>query len=316
MSTDRLFSRLEVISGSGTRPERDLELARPRRNVYVEASQVPEDGAGRYLLTVRSAHRTLTGDHVFSHESAAALHGLPWLRRWPDEVHLICERRTGGRTQRDVVRHCVGLEHVDPVVVDGMLVTSPARTAFDIALTRPFDQAVVVADAAFRLHPGAREEFAELLATYGRRRGFQRAAEVLRFADERSGSAGESFSRTEMYRLGFVIPELQVRIVTDGREEFADFGWIESQTLGEFDGEVKYRDERLRRGRSVEQVVIDEKNRENRLRAQSQYFARWDHSDLVQGRLEAILLRARVPRRTTSTVRPVPARYSSPPRGR
>src|SRR5206468_4986911 len=124
-------------------------VERLRRGVYGPTS--PEAAAGaRYRLRVLAAHRTLTGDHVFSHESAAVLLGLPALRGWPDRVHLICERRSGGRSQLDVVRHCLGLEAVQPVDADAGLVSSPARTAFGIALTRPFAHAVAGAAGAPR----------------------------------------------------------------------------------------------------------------------------------------------------------------------
>jgi hypothetical protein len=296
MDEERLFTRQELMGWAGARPERDPELFRPRRGVYAMGREVGTDRTQRYRLTVQAAHRTLTGDHVFSHESAAVLLGLPSHRPWPAEVHLICERRSGGRTQRDVVRHCLGLEDVPLRAVDGILVTSPGRTAFDIALTRSFEEAVVVADAAFRMYPEAEQEFAALVERYGRRRGFQKAVDVLLFADARSGSPGESWSRTEMYRLGFARPDLQVRVVTGTREERGDFGWEETRSMGEFDGEVKYRDDRYRRGGSLEDVMIREKNRENRMRVQWPNFARWDHADIREGRLAGILVAAKVPR--------------------
>ncbi|WP_375389976.1 hypothetical protein [uncultured Amnibacterium sp.] len=316
MTDGRLFTRTELLGWSGTRPERDRSLLRPRRNVYLPGGEVPQDGRDRYLLLIRAAHRTLTGDRIYSHESATAVLGLPSLFGWPADVHLICERRSGGRSQLDVVRHCVGLEHVRPVLVDGMLVTSPGRTAFDIALTRSFEEAVVVADAAFRLYPDSRREFAELVDAYGRRRGFQKAADVLAFADPRSGSAGESWSRTEMYRLGFARPDLQVLVTTDGKDEFGDFGWPISRSLGEFDGEVKYREDRYRQGGDAVDVVIREKNRENRMRVRWPNIGRWDYSDIRRGRLAGILIAARVPRYTDwAGRRPSVARYSSPSRG-
>ncbi len=306
---ERLFDRPDLMGVTGVRPERDPNAVRARRNVYLAGADVPAEASARYALLVRAAHRTLTADHVFSHESALVLLGLPSLRGWPKVVHLICERRSGGRSQLDVIRHCVGLEHVQPLLIDGMLTTSPGRTAFDIALTRQFADAVVIADAAFRRYPGARAEFAGLVDAYGRRRGFQKAAAVLRFADQRSGSVGESWSRVEIDRLGFLAPDLQFRVVTDGLEEFSDFGWPEVLALGEFDGEVKFREDRYRKGGTVEDVVIREKNRENRLRRQYPNVARWDWSDIREQRLERILLQANVPKVRV-------ARYSAPSRGR
>ena len=255
------------------------------------------DRDARCLRTVRASHLTLTVSHIYSLESAAVVLRLPVLGAWPQQVHLIDERRTGGRSQLDVVRHCVGLELVDPVVVDGMLVTSPARTAFDFAISRPFEHAIVLTDAVIRDWPGAEQELRRLAEQYGRGRGWQKLRRVLAFMDARSGSAGESLSRCLMDALRFVRPELQVPIATDGRTEFGDFGWEEVLGLGEFDGEVKYRLDRYRAGGTAEDVVIREKNRENRMRRQRPNFARWDWGDLHAGRLEGILLRAGIPKR-------------------
>ena len=291
-----LFRRTDLAESGLERPDRDpaAGLERVRRGVY--AAPGPVDGDDRYRRLVRASSLTLTGQAVFSHESAAVLLGIPVLGRWPEQIHLIAERRSGGRSQRDVVRHCLGLDDVRVVLVDGLAVTSPARTAFDIALSRSFTDAVVVGDAVLRLHPGAREELAALVAAYGTRRGHRRVRQVLAFADGRSGSVGESVSRAEMDRLGFETPDLQVEVVTDGRAEYGDFGWRRVRTLGEFDGEVKYRLDRYRLGGSVEDVVIREKNRENRMRVEYPSIARWDWTDLRQQRLERILLRAGVPK--------------------
>ena len=63
-------------------------------------------------------------------------------------------------------------------------------------------------------------------------------------------------------------------------------------------------------------VVIREKNRENRFRRQYPNIARWDWGDVRELRLEGILLQAGVPKRTSWPDRtPRVARYSSPRRG-
>lgn len=296
MAEPVLFRRTDLARAGVERPDRDAAVGLERVRRGVDASTGSASSEERYLRLVRASSLTLTGQAVFSHESAAVLLGIPILGRWPEHIHLIAERRTGGRSQRDVVRHCLGLADVPVVVVDGLAVTSPARTAFDIALTRSFAEAVVVTDAVLRLHQEAPEELTALVAAYGTRRGYQRARRVLAFADGRSGSVGESVSRTELDRLGFAAPDLQVEVVTDGRSEYGDFGWKRARVLGEFDGEVEYRLDRHRLGGSVEDVVIREKNRENRMRVEYPSIARWDWTDLREQRLARILLRAGVPK--------------------
>ena len=293
----RLFRRADLVQLGLERPDRDplSKLPRVRRGVYAE--QHEGSGGQRYLATVHASALTLTGERIYSHESAAALHGLPILGPWPTQVHLLCDRRGGGRSQLDVKRHCIGLELVDVVVIDGLLATSLARTAFDFALSRPFAESIIVIDAVLARDPAAGEQLARLLDAYGRGRGFVRARTAIGFGDARSGSAGESYSRALMELDGFAPPELQVPVETDGRTEWGDFGWLELDALGEFDGEVKYRLDRYRMGGSVEDVVIREKNRENRMRVRFPNVARWDWTDLRRGRLGGILNRLGVPRR-------------------
>lgn len=54
-----------------------------------------------------------------------------------------------------------------------------------------------------------------------------------------------------------------------------DFSWPENGTVGEADGDIEYLDPAFRRGRSADQVVPDEKIREDRLRALPKVVARW-----------------------------------------
>ncbi|WP_375389066.1 hypothetical protein [uncultured Amnibacterium sp.] len=310
MTEPILFRRSDLTALGVARPDRDgtAGMNRVRRGVYAPPGSIGAALDERYLRLVHASSRTLTGDTIYSLESAAAALCVPILGAWPTKVHLIAERRSGGRSQLDVVRHCIGLEHVSTVVVDGLVVTSPARTAFDFALSRPFADAVVVMDAVLRLYPESANEIAALAEAYGTRRGHARLRRVIAFADGRSGSIGESWSRLEMDRLGFAEPDLQVKVTTDERDEFGDFGWRVHRILGEFDGEVKYRSDRYRMGGSVEDVVIREKNRENRMRVAYPSIGRWDWADLRAGRLERTLVRAGVPR--VRAVRP-PAAYSA-----
>lgn len=85
----------------------------------------------------------------------------------------------------------------------------------------------------------------------------------------------------------------------DGADDIVDFRWEQRQELrtlrllGEFDGHVKYTRGEFMRGRSIDNVVWDEKIREDRLRATDHGMARWIWS--VALRIEAmrsLLLRA------------------------
>jgi hypothetical protein len=168
----------------------------------------------------------------------------------------------------------------DGEVIDGHQVTSLVRTVVDAASTLPFAGGVAMADFAMRDRrrgevgvAAARASRVELLRQveeFEPGRGSARARRVIEFADGRSGSAGESMSRCAMLVSGIPAPQLQARF-TDaaGLIGYVDFWWPDWGVIGEFDGLGKYLREGMRNGRSVAEVVVDEKIREDRLRAAS-----------------------------------------------
>ena len=80
-----------------------------------------------------------------------------------------------------------------------------------------------------------------------------------------------------MALLGFVVPELQVRF-DDARGfiAFVDFFWRLICKVGEFDGQGKYVKGEYTNGRPTSEIVLQEKRREDRVRALGPTFARWD----------------------------------------
>ena len=109
-------------------------------------------------------------------------------------------------------------------------------------------------------------------------RGIRQVRWVSDFADGRAQLPGESVSRIQLFRLGFESPELQVPVDGPGGSRyFVDFGLKGIRVFGEFDGQGKYRDEALRSGKPLEQVLLEEKRREDWIRGTTQWrFARWE----------------------------------------
>ena len=63
----------------------------------------------------------------------------------------------------------------------------------------------------------------------------------MEFADPRSGSPGESYSRGLMFVAGFQPPELQYEIRDSaGLVGYSDYYWESVRLAGEFDGVEKY----------------------------------------------------------------------------
>lgn len=242
------------------------------------------DREARYAATVTAAAARLAGaDGVLSHASAAVLHGLPLWGIPLARAHLTRGSRSGGRLSAHLHVHMAPLAPDEITEVDGIRVTTPARTVVDLARTQPFTQAVSVADAALHaqlVDPGG---LADALARAGRRRGGPAARRVLTFADGEADGPGESRSRVAMHRAGLPPPVLQHEI----RDRFGsligrvDFWWPEAGVAGEFDGKIKYR-RLLRPGQDAGDVGYAEKLREDAIRAQDgvRTVVRWTWHEL------------------------------------
>jgi hypothetical protein len=79
-----------------------------------------------------------------------------------------------------------------------------------------------------------------------------------------------------------------------------DFWWEEAGIVGEFDGDQKYLDPALRKGRSIERTMLDEKERADGVsaRPEVQNLVRWRYAAARNpGRLCAILENAGLRRR-------------------
>lgn len=277
------------------------DVYRVARGIYLPtAAWQAMSGDARFRVLVHAASARYPYV-TLSHFSAAALWRLPIIGRWPPAAEAVAELATGGRSRDGLQRHAIGVP--DSVTyVDGARITNLARTVVDVAATATFSQAVAFADRALSAPDPRAEGIArppvvpsDLQAELELRPGMRsmaRRRRVLEFADGRSGSAGETLSRVDMRALGFPDPELQVAYYDDdGLIGFTDFSWPEFGLVGEFDGFGKYLREDLRAGRTVAEVVIAEKRREDRLRAQVRRVARWGWAEARTPRLLEVLLR-------------------------
>ena len=297
-------------------------LTHIRRGAYVE--QVPDDRDVCHALLLQAALAELGRGAVSSHVSAAVLHGLPTWGLPLERAHVTFDRRTGGRVDDRLHVHTAPLRSDDVVMVDGVAVTSWPRTVVDIARRARFEAAVAVADAALRAARGADARgspapHARNGAIAGRcigsvadpdphtagrsvldaalRRakgwpGVPAARRVVAFADGRAASVGESRSRIAIARAGLPPPVLQLPVPLAGGTAYADFGWPEQRTLGEFDGKVKY-GRLLVPGQDPGDAVYDEKLREDEMRALDWAMVRWRWVDLRDFAPTAARIRSR-----------------------
>lgn len=261
------------------------ELVRVRRGAYAETAA--DDPEGRHRQLISATLPTLSGQACVSHQSAAVLHGLPM---WPDlldRVHVIRPRAGGGRRGAVVHVHPAPLADGDVVELNGVPVTSLARTVADCARTLSFIRGVGLGDAALRagLTP---DELARQLEVAAGRPGVPAARRTAAFLDGRAENFGESLSRVVLRRAGVPTPDLQFEVVdlTGQLVARTDFAWAEHRTVAEFDGKIKY-GRLLRPGETGGDVIFREKVREDRLRDLGWEVVRWIWADLREPRLLA-----------------------------
>jgi hypothetical protein len=247
---------------------------------------------------------------VVGHASAAMLWGLPVPPPLKAEDHLavphslspenlsdvvLISANRSNRTHRAEVKVRPGKlfpGHV--VLLDGLPVTSLARTAVDVMRGTSRTWAVIVADCALRL--GCEQiELVSAAEACRRWKGGVHALEMAKFADARAESAAESVARLVVHDHGLPKPDLQVWVTDSaGRRRRLDIAFIERWTQLDVDGKVKYTDAY----RDPALALWDEKLREDGLRDVGWEFVRTNWAELVRephkvaARLRAAFARA------------------------
>lgn len=234
------------------------------RPSYWEALSAPE----RSLHVLRTLN-TIHPEWVFSHFSAAQAYGLYVGYDLYDPVHV----RAG------FTRHSAHVEyHNSPEkefeIENGLRVTPLLQTVFDCARSAKFCDALAIADSGLAASGMPKDELLDYTKrTWRGYKGVRKALEVFSYADPRSESGGESLARALIIELGFELPDLQVEIrdpLFPGRVFRVDFLWKLQGgrcVAGEFDGNLKYVDARFMNGRSTEEVLLEEREREMCLNA-------------------------------------------------
>lgn len=244
------------------------EIVRLRHGVYCDATvwrkATPEE---RHLLLSRGVMRLYTSDVALSHVSAALAWGGPSWGLDQSAVHITDLDGTGQRS-RALVHHHVGRCRVQDVSrVDDHWITSPTRTVLDIAGLVPRDAAVCVADHFIDKKLPTVAELRQGLALLTDWPQHAQASLAIGLSREGAQSPGESRLRLFFHDLGFRDIELQYPVRDQDGHAFAfvDMHIGELGLLCEFDGMTKYL--KLRRaGETIEQTVMREKFREDRIR--------------------------------------------------
>lgn len=275
---DEGFSERSVRAAAGAG-----RLHRVRTGVFMDAATWAElSPESRHRAEVVAAADASYGRFVAFGSSAAVLWNLPLYRFAPSRVHAVGERGTRGPSTGAVARHEAHLGPGDVTEVAGIPCTSLTRTTFDLVRSLGAEAALACADASLgrvavrrRVQDPERaglwaEDLARRISDSAGARGIRTARRVVALADGRAELPGESVSRLQLIRLGFERPRVQAPVPgPDGGTYWLDFALDDVGVFGEFDGKDKYLGEALRRGRTLEEVLLDEKRREDWVRGRT-----------------------------------------------
>lgn len=175
--------------GELARLTRSGAWTRVRRGADV-VGELPDRATVRHRLLIQATMAGLRRPAVVSHQSAAVLLGLPLWDIRLDRVHITRTPSAWNDAGRSLCCHVNRLRDDDIVLVDGVPVTGPVRTALDLARSVPHEAAVVLLDAA--LH-------AELISADALRHGLP---DLLGVPGSRAAARGRSCRRPERERRG------------------------------------------------------------------------------------------------------------------
>jgi hypothetical protein len=202
-------------------------VARIARGVYAVGEALPNP------RRVAAAWRA-----VISFESAVAWHGVE-LPAPLGQLHVTVPRRRAHEfpVVPGIRLHRADLARWDVDFVNGALVTTPLRTALDLARHAPIGDAVAIADAFIRLRHFTEADFGAAVAA-AKGPGRLRMQTVAGLVDPYCGSVLESLTRVLLWRDGLPVPvtQLSLKSPATGWVGSVDFGWPDLQAVLECDG--------------------------------------------------------------------------------
>lgn len=216
-----------LAAGSFTRGQLRWRYAATQPRVYLPKHAVPTLAANTMAAWLWTGRRGIVAGRA-----AAALHGA----RWIDDdtpVELIAEH---GRPRPGII---VREERITPdeiCQVGDYHVTTPLRTALDLARFLPRDQAVAHLDALAIATGVEAQPVLELAARYRGLRGIRSARIALDLMDSGGQSPRETWLRLLLIDAGLRRPRTQIRVSDGFNEAFIDMGYDDVMVGLDYEG--------------------------------------------------------------------------------
>ena len=169
---------------------------------------------------------------VIAGRAAAAVHGALWVNASaPVEMIGRCAHPPKG-----IILRNERIEADEIVDLGGLLVTTPERTAFDLARHLPRDDAVVHLDALARVTDVKAANILLLSERYPRARGLPRSRIALGLMDGGAQSPKETRLRLVLIDSELPAPRTQIRVSDGFNEAFIDMGYDEPMVGLDYEG--------------------------------------------------------------------------------
>ena len=228
-----------IRSGAWTERELRRSCNRIYRNVYQRRGSQLTAADRAIAAWLWSGKRA-----VVAGNSAAALLGARWVDPCAP-AELVCDRT---RPPALIITRNEELSAGETTAVDGVPVTSAARTAFDIGRRPGLTAALIRIDPLARATGVAANDVYPLMESHRGARGMKQLRQVLPLVDAGAESPQETRTRLVLTAGGLPKPQTQivVRNVWGAVVARIDMGWEEWLVGVEYDGPQHWTDPRIR----------------------------------------------------------------------
>jgi hypothetical protein len=211
-------------------------LRRPLRGVY-QSADVPDSPASRAAC----AALLLPPETIVCDMSAAWILGIgvdePGVVERGVRLDVVAIDGRDRARRPELLSGKRTLAATDIIELDGVRLTSPLRTACDIACLRGRRRALAVLDQFCRAYDLTAKDFAAIMPRYRGRRGCRQLRELAGYADARSESPAESWTRLAIIDAGLPVPTPQVEVDLEGWGRVRlDLAYLHLKIAIEYDG--------------------------------------------------------------------------------
>jgi hypothetical protein len=250
--TEPFIGSEAIASGSLTPYALRNRFVPIHRNIFI-----PRDAEVTAVVRAKAAWLWSQRRGVIAGRSASALHGAKWVdANRPAEI--IYQNRHAPAAIRAWSDR---IEDDEQVLLGGVKVTTPTRTALDVACRYPVVKAVATIDSLARATDLKMADVDLLAERYKGRRGIRRAHIALSLVDAGAESPRETWLRLLLVRAGFPPPQTQIPVYDEYGRLVAvlDMGWEQLKLAVEYDGDHHRTDRRqfnkdIRRGEALTEL--------------------------------------------------------------